>query len=369
MDNPEKLPVSDNTKLTPIPASEYYGWKELSKNGSEAEKKAYKLIVQKMEAYEPLIEFDFAITRDEFNKACKYYRADYPQHFWVAETYNEQFPAGSDKLISVEFEFTTTNKNTIRDQKAKFDKAANDILSDISGSMSDFEREVIIHNDLVKLADYDIQMAYDSHTAYSALVNKKAVCSGYARAFQYLLREAGIQAIPVYGKMKSGNSYILHEWNMVKIGNDFYHIDVTADDPVINGGAIHIFDFSYFNVTESLIKKDHVIDFDRNILTLPTAKAERENYYKHFGFEFSSLDVTLFARSLAHSAVNGYDYAYFKVDGISEKQVMDFVMKNYKKIFELANRMLSDKQIVMDGKIEYISNAEFGTYDLKIKCK
>ena len=369
IEGPEKLPTSDNTKLTPIPESEYYGWKELSQSGTEAEKKAYKLIVEKMKVFEPTIKFDFTITRNEFNKACKFYRADFPQHFWVAESYNEQFTAESDKLISVKFNFTTEDKNEIKNQKARFDSSANTILSKVCGSMSDFEKELIIHNEIVKLVDYDVNLSSNSHTAYSALVNKIAVCSGYSRAFQYLLREAGVQAIPVYGKMKNGNGYISHEWNMVKINNDYYHIDITADDPVISGGAIHVFDFSYFNVTESLIKSDHVIEPNRNVLTLPDAKSDRENFYKHYGFEFSTLDVTLFARSLAFSAVNDYDYAYFKVNGIGEKETIDFVTKNYKTIFELANKMLSDKKIVLDGSIEYITNSEYQTYDLKIKCQ
>ncbi|XWT81080.1 transglutaminase domain-containing protein [Mycoplasma sp. 06067-C1-B144P-99-0482-3] len=40
--------------------------------------------------------------------------------------------------------------------------------------------------------DYNISNSYDNQSAYSALVNKSTVCTGYAKGFQMLMDELGI---------------------------------------------------------------------------------------------------------------------------------------------------------------------------------
>ena len=61
-------------------------------------------------------------------------------------------------------------------------------------------------------------------TAYGCLVNGKTVCSGYAKAFQFILQNLGYESILVAGEGADG----LHAWNMVKIDDDYYYFEVTA---------------------------------------------------------------------------------------------------------------------------------------------
>ena len=62
------------------------------------------------------------------------------------------------------------------------------------------------------------------HSSYAALINKKAVCQGYASLFYRLALEAGIDA-----RVISGDSNGPHAWNIVKIEGSYYNLDSTWD--------------------------------------------------------------------------------------------------------------------------------------------
>lgn len=66
----------------------------------------------------------------------------------------------------------------------------------------------------------------DSYTAYGCLVNGKAVCSGYAEAFNAVMTELRIPTQVVQNSV--------HAWNKVKIGGKWYHVDVTWNDCLNN---------------------------------------------------------------------------------------------------------------------------------------
>lgn len=88
----------------------------------------------------------------------------------------------------------------------------------------------------------------DAYESYGALVNGKAVCEGYAKAFKLLCDRAGIPCVLVGGKANGGD----HMWNYVMIGNTWYLVDLTFDDPI--GGEPTD---SYFLKGEETAGADH----------------------------------------------------------------------------------------------------------------
>jgi hypothetical protein len=139
---------------------------------------------------------------------------------------------------------------------AVYDKAKNIISSVTNSSMSDLEKELAIHEYVVKNTAYDFdnyineRVTEDSYTAYGTLINGKAVCQGYADTMKLLLNLAGIEAHVVVGYAKQP-----HAWNLVKIDGEYYHLDATWDDPVPDEG--NNVRYSYFNVSDEEISKDH----------------------------------------------------------------------------------------------------------------
>lgn len=99
--------------------------------------------------------------------------------------------------------------------------------------MTDFEKAAAAHAYLIRNVKYDYAN-YKNHsipdadyTADGALVNGTAVCQGYALAFKKIMEHYKIPCVYVTNHD--------HGWNAVKIGGNYYHCDVTFDDPIIDG--------------------------------------------------------------------------------------------------------------------------------------
>ena len=70
-------------------------------------------------------------------------------------------------------------------------------------------------------------------TSYGSLVKGEAVCEGYSRAMKDILDELGIPCVLVNGIYRhSSDAVELHMWNNVKIGDEWYGVDATMDDPI-----------------------------------------------------------------------------------------------------------------------------------------
>ena len=111
------------------------------------------------------------------------------------------------------------------------------ITSNLNGST--YDKILQVHNYLIDSINYDSSGAdlELSHTIYGALINKSAVCDGYAKAFKYILDSVGISCVEVCGiAQNSSGATESHAWNDVLLDGKWYAVDTTWDDPIIIGG-------------------------------------------------------------------------------------------------------------------------------------
>ncbi len=109
----------------------------------------------------------------------------------------------------------------------------------IHDGMSDEQKITVLNNYICEnvIYDYDTYYRMDeltefspSYIAYGALIKGKAVCAGYAEAFNRLLYFAGVESYVISGKATSGGTTERHAWNLVKIGDKYLHVDTTWND-------------------------------------------------------------------------------------------------------------------------------------------
>lgn len=118
-------------------------------------------------------------------------------------------------------------------QEADVDKKIASLKSSLrlnDASMSDYQKIKAIYHYLTENVTYDYDHLDDDtykrkHTAYAALIDKKAVCQGYAVLFYRMALEAGIDARYISGIGNGGP----HGWNIVRLGNYYYNLDATWD--------------------------------------------------------------------------------------------------------------------------------------------
>lgn len=124
--------------------------------------------------------------------------------------------------------------------------------------MSEYQIALALHDYLAEIGCYDETKTRRS--GYDLLVHGTAVCSGYAAAYQDLLRRAGVDSYYVVSEEMN------HGWNLVCIDGEWYHVDVTWDDatPDTYGYVRH----DYFLLTDEEISsgdKGH-FGWDGNIV-------------------------------------------------------------------------------------------------------
>lgn len=164
----------------------------------------------------------------------------------------------------------------------------------IKPAMSDYEKELCIHDYIVENTIYGFSLSHDDSefNAYGALVNGRAVCSGYAAAMNLLLRCAGVEskivigdATDIYSKDSKTEK---HAWNQVKVDGIWYNMDATWDDPV--GAGEDRITHQYFNVKDDILDDTHTWKTE-NAEKCDSMKANYYLYNNSYVSDASSLEL------------------------------------------------------------------------------
>ena len=155
------------------------------------------------------------------------------------------------------------------------------VFAAVPPGADDYQKEKIVHDLLIASCSYGVS-EHDSDI-YGALVEHRAICSGYAKAAKYLLDGLGIYNYLVSGDAVSGGSRESHMWNTVSIGGKPYYLDVTWDDADSGSGAAG---YTYFNVTQAGVALSHFPEYPPESGCI----YREQNYFVREGRWFSAWD-------------------------------------------------------------------------------
>ena len=133
----------------------------------------------------------------------------------------------------------------------RFPDAADELISEAGGPESGAADPGTIYDLLARHAAYTEEALYDTslvneHTAYGALVQKSAVCDGYALALKYLMDRCGIECIVIPGTVNGAP----HVWNTAFWDGRWHEMDITWDASSGTGRQ-------YFDLTTEEMNRDH----------------------------------------------------------------------------------------------------------------
>ena len=252
---------------------------------------------------------------------------DNPLFFYVNQTVIKMTGEPGYWILLPEFLYANREINEITKQIRKVvDKVA---IKANNFKSNEFKLEKYLHDSVVKSVAYDYDSlqqedCFDAHSIVGAFLHNKAVCEGIAKAFKLLCNEFGIKCIVVLGKADkegdfSGDKY--HAWNLVKIGDESYHVDVTWDN--MYDTEIHHISYDYFNVTTKDILKDHQPIGG----PLPPCDSTRLNYFystKSFVSTYSEIVELMYTRFNAKEIMfkaNTDKGEFQRIDELKEKTV------------------------------------------------
>lgn len=172
------------------------------------------------ESFDPQVD----VSQQDVETVFRCMMCDHPELFWLDNQYHYQYMEESGRIMTVSLTYNET-ADDIETSKAAFDHACNEILVQAQQYSSDYDKEKYVHDALIAATVYDLNASLNQ-SAYSAMVNGRTVCAGYARSFQYLMQQLNIPCYYVIGTSEGED----HAWNIVLIDGSFYNVDVTWDD-------------------------------------------------------------------------------------------------------------------------------------------
>ena len=116
------------------------------------------------------------------------------------------------------------------EQEEKVDEEVSNLLKSLDlSNKTDYQKVKAIYDYICSNVTYDHDNLNDKsyslkYTAYAALINKTAVCQGYASLFYRLALDAGVDT-----RVISGEAGGPHAWNIVKLNGKYYNLDSTWD--------------------------------------------------------------------------------------------------------------------------------------------
>ncbi len=212
------------------------------------------------------------------------------------ETYNKIFcmiEKQEGMFFQLDSEYYTANK--VREARivyrvdekehdrmlAELEEAMAKATAGIAMNNSDSDKVMRIHDYLVRTCTYiESDESGLSSTSYGCLVNKKANCEGYAKAFSVLCAKEGVETALVTGVADGEN----HAWNQVKVDGKWYNIDVTWDDTDISGDMRRM----YFLCDDDEFYRTH--QPDKELFEPFPCGEEGGSYYKLNGYFAETID-------------------------------------------------------------------------------
>lgn len=219
------------------------------------------------------------------------------------------------------------------------------ILAQLPENSTEFETELFIHDYIINNCVYDFEVAETSSTAFSCLADGFSACEGYSKAAKLLCEKAGLECYTVSGDAVNFDGKTEgHMWNIIRIDGDYYHLDVTWDDPITQNEE-QTLSHIYMNLSTDEISADHF-------------------GFTHF-FECNSTDANYFAKT---------DRLFGKLDTTAVNRLKK-VMANAEnghveiKFDSKTNYSNAVKKLITNGQIYKLADSANRIYGTKLSTK
>lgn len=222
---------------------------------SSAEKEAYRALETGLSDCAGEISVP-ALTSERLSDIATMLRLDNPLLFHY-RGFRLSHVRGSERdVLKLSY---TMKKAQYEDMKGAVMKRLSKILAPAL-ALTDDEKELYIHDYLVKNVVYERKERPYSHEVTGVLCHGIGVCEGMAKTFKLMCDFTGISCFTVvgYGVAPEENSERrseLHAWNTVFLGGTPYGVDVTFDSSISK--AVGSLCYSYYNIPDRVMMKNH----------------------------------------------------------------------------------------------------------------
>lgn len=213
----------------------------------------------------------FLASENDVNDAIKQTMRANPDIFWFSHEWDY-----SETENILHFDYTFDSEHTEKIKSQINDVIEQDFKIAFVRSLSAARQIMYVYKWIALYCNYNVHSAHNQ-TIYSVFVHRNSVCTGIAKAAQYLLWLLGIDSKLVFGRMNNSPESSRHCWLVVKLEGEWYHLDPTfatpetADILSASGvqtieGADYLF-YNYFCVDTATIKQSRTIEDEESLPT------------------------------------------------------------------------------------------------------
>lgn len=219
-------------------------------------------------------------SADEIRDTIRWIMRDNPDIFWFAHQYHYD-----EASSTIHFQYTFSAERVKTIQQSINDVIENDFCIEYVKTLTRQEQIVYVYKWLVTYCTYNANSAYNQ-SIYSVFVRRNSVCTGYAKAAQYLFNLLGIESRLVFGRLHNDKEDGRHCWNLVKVDNEYYHFDACFGDSILDNVAIKsgvqkLFKIDGINYNFLCVSTDDIL-WTRSIEDITTLPECHTSWHKTF---------------------------------------------------------------------------------------
>lgn len=214
----------------------------------DEEKRIYIEIVSALRKFNKIVKINMIHKDIDFHAIICAIKEDNPELFYV--NFSAVTITMSNFCATVYFAFFYNDVDIYWIMKE-----LSSVVATISLSGNILQDEFNIHKYIANNVEYDYSgSSFDSFTIKGALIDRKAVCEGYSKAFKFLCDFAKIPCLIISGTAKNYNGMVQnHAWNIVNINGDYYHVDSTWNRDSLEKLGLSL----YLNISDKFISGNH----------------------------------------------------------------------------------------------------------------
>lgn len=275
------------------------------------------------------LDSSFAVPRLEGRELQEIFfklRLDHPEIFYATGFHYRFYKDAKNVEVIPDYLF---NKKKVKEHQNIMKARVIKLLNPAS-SMTEKEKEFYIHDFICNHVRYDKLKKPYSHEIIGPLGHGVGVCEGIAKTVKVLCDALGIWCIIAISDANPDKKIkYRHAWNVIRIGKEYYHLDVTFDNSL---GHQEVIRYDYFNLDDKRFFRDH----EPVIYEIPLCNDKEYSYYKDKKLSFTKMDDV--SKRAVQAIRKGKPFVFHWRGGYLTKQVLSELLKTLEQAAQQKNK-------------------------------